>query len=647
MSSLHAGTDSLLQGQVLTEQDHLNSANKIFRLEFLSRGSTNTKYLAIIYNADNLPVWIANRDAPLPYNALTLIIDLSDGLLKISHAGGATVVSNTTPVRGKNTTATILDNGNLLLRAMNPNGSVNRTLWQSFDYPTDTFLPGMKLGTNFKTGKKWSLTSWMDRATKLPRAGGSSFTLGGDPDDSRQLVMWRNGSVYWRSGVWENGYFNNTRFFGEDFGLTYVWSENESYLMYAGPDIGRPLQKFRVYSDGNVVFLAKGSRVYSFSACSDADNLQPLGCVVGHEKLPECAKVDHGLRGRRGFVDGSGFVYDQKELSLFDCRERCRQNCSCVAFTLVNESRMGCQIFDRVARFQPSEEDGRLVYFLEKRREGGGHGLLLQQSQGHYYFPSSSAILNENVLRVKVAYYLKPMMSNYFVCADPSRRESIKWRNRMNIIDGVAQGLLYLHKYSRLKVIHRDLKASNILLDENMNPKISDFGMARIFGKMEYEANTNRIVGTRGYMSPECINGVISDKSDVFSFGVLLLEIVSAKKNHGSYHSQRPLNLIGLAWEMWVEGRPIELVDSTLDESNNRIEVIRCINIGLLCVQDNAKDRPSMTDVINMLANKSWQLPQPKQPAFFIKTDSQEADNEEIIEEAGTNDMSISVIGAR
>ncbi|KAB2601100.1 G-type lectin S-receptor-like serine/threonine-protein kinase [Pyrus ussuriensis x Pyrus communis] len=206
-----------------------------------------------------------------------------------------------------------------------------------------------------------------------------------------------------------------------------------------------------------------------------------------------------------------------------------------------------------------------------------------------------------------------------FFIFDETKRNLLDWTKRFEIICGIARGILYLHQDSRLRIIHRDLKASNILLDASMSPKIADFGMARIFLGDQCEANTHRVVGTYGYMSPEyAMEGIFSVKSDVYSFGVLLLEIITGRRNSGYHHKNYPhSNLVGYVWDLWREGNALEIVDPSMAESYHVNDVVRCIQIALLCVQEFAVDRPTMSAVVFMLGNEAA-VPSPTQPAFLL-----------------------------
>ncbi|KAL0311076.1 UNVERIFIED_CONTAM: G-type lectin S-receptor-like serine/threonine-protein kinase SD1-1 [Sesamum angustifolium] len=224
--------------------------------------------------------------------------------------------------------------------------------------------------------------------------------------------------------------------------------------------------------------------------------------------------------------------------------------------------------------------------------------------------------------RVLVYEYLPNKSLDCFVF-DQNQRTLLTWPRRFDIIMGIARGLLYLHCDSRLKIIHRDLKTSNILLDGNLNPKISDFGLARTFGENQASARTKRVVGTYGYMAPEyAMNGKFSVKSDIFSMGVVLLEIVSGKKNRGFDHCTHCHSLLEHAWLLWKENKTLELMDECLNDTFVESEVKRCIQVGLLCVQKCAEDRPVMSSVLFMLGTEGAILPEPKEPGFLIERSS-------------------------
>ncbi|KAJ0804143.1 putative protein kinase RLK-Pelle-DLSV family [Helianthus annuus] len=192
---------------------------------------------------------------------------------------------------------------------------------------------------------------------------------------------------------------------------------------------------------------------------------------------------------------------------------------------------------------------------------------------------------------------------------DQVKKSMLTWPVRFNILIGIARGLSYLHEESDLRIIHRDVKASNILLDENFNAKISDFGLAKLNDDGNTHINT-RIVGTKGYMAPEyAMRGHLTPKADVFSFGILALEIVSgiSCNKYFSYETETEtsINVFDWAWLLHQKGNLLELVDPDLRLEYSSEEALRVIRIAFLCTKTSAFARPTMSQTLSVLEGRT------------------------------------------
>ncbi|CAN6199283.1 unnamed protein product [Urochloa humidicola] len=266
--------------------------------------------------------------------------------------------------------------------------------------------------------------------------------------------------------------------------------------------------------------------------------------------------------------------------------------------------------------------DGQEIAVKRLLDSATGHGLLQLQNEVQVL----ATLQHKNLVRLHgfcvhqnemmlVYEFIKNGRLDTFLF-DTRTGNKIRWDQQYNVIVGIAKGIMYLHEDSRFRIIHRDLKANNILLDENSDPKIADFGLAKLLGD-HTQTKTATVAGTYGYMAPEyAVQGRVSPKVDVFSFGVLLLEIVTRRRNSSSYDCDT-VNLLSDVWNCWTKGTMPQMLDQTL-EGYSRTQALRCIQIGLLCAQPDPDDRPDIASVVAMLTRDNMELQAPAQPAFYF-----------------------------
>ncbi|CAN1775114.1 G-type lectin S-receptor-like serine/threonine-protein kinase At4g27290 [Linum perenne] len=745
----------LSPGHILSDANNqtLDSADGTFHLGFFSPGPmrSRNRFLDIWYKniTPQTVVWVANREVPITERV---------GVFNITSQGNLTLVDATlTLVWSSNSSRSLqspvvklLDSGNLVVKDGTDDNPENY-LWQSFDYPCDTLLPGMKTG--IVNGQDKPLISW--KSTEDPGKG--EFSLQIDSQGYPQGYVKKGNRTLFRIGSWNGERFSGLPALKQSSTFTYefVFNQNDTYFKFETTD-SSALPRYTIYPSGllqrytwndqtndwMVLATAQvdhcenyavcgtyaGCYIYNSPICSCLDGFTPKsptdwnvtkwsdGCIrrTPLGKTPLSCNMNDGFQKYGGIkVPDTATSLYIRTINLVECAGLCLNNCSCTAYASSdnNNGGSGCllwfgdltdirgsadsgqDLYVKVAKSELEKAEGLPIFDLNtvaaatnnfsvsnKLGEGGfgpvykgrlpeGQEIAVKRlskssSQGLDEFKNEVVLFTKlqhrNLVKLHgcciyedekmLIYEYMPNKCLASFIFDKSRSNKLDWCMRNQIIDGIARGLLYLHQDSRLRIIHRDLKASNILLDNDMKPKISDFGLAKTFGADQTEAKTNRVVGTHGYMSPEyVVDGKYSMKSDIFSFGVLVLELVSGKRNRGFHHPSHDLNLLGHAWTQWMKGSALEIIDECLMEPSNASQaILRYIQVALLCVQQRPEDRPNISSVVLMLGSVD-PLPQPKQPGFLIARNPIDVRDNSLTknETQSVNEVTVTVLEAR
>ncbi|KAK9089571.1 hypothetical protein Scep_028653 [Stephania cephalantha] len=626
-------------------------------------------------------VWVANRNNPVNESSSGVVKIDGRGNLAIFNGNASNSVWSTNisiKVTKKASSALsykLLDSGNLVLVQENKSD----VLWQSFDYPTDTLKFGFnwKLGLNWSltSWKSRDDPSNGDFVLIFNTRGAPDGLI---RNGSR--VIWRTGPWNGRTWngiprmstnfLFHYSFINNSN----EIYFSYGSNNNSVFDRLQVDDLGffRRSSWLEDSHRWNEFYSAPGDACDHYGKCGafgscNANNAQICSCVPGYE--PKSQKDWYLKDGSQGCVrkrelscgKGDGFLKLEKvklpdtsnagvdmSLGIKDCETECRNNCSCTGYSSAYVDGSGCigwfgDLTD-VKQFTVGGQD------LFVRVDAIELGNSTRHSKG--FFSKKNLVL----LCVLIVVGLLALIFAFYYLFGRAKTRGLPREERS--LHELLSNLSNEETNAKFDLPIFDLDAMMLATDNfSLANKLGSGGFGSVYkgklsdgreiavkrlsknsgqGIIEFKnevvliaklqhRNLVQILGCCidkeekiGYMSPEyAMDGLFSIKSDVFSFGVLLLEIISGKKNSGFYCEDHSMNLIKHAWELWRDGRPLELVDRAMGTSFPEQDVVKFIQVGILCIQENANDRPTMSSVIFMLSNETT-IPTPEQPAFIL-----------------------------
>ncbi|CAN1347413.1 G-type lectin S-receptor-like serine/threonine-protein kinase At4g27290 [Linum perenne] len=494
------------------------------------------------------------------------------------------------------------------------------------------------------------MISW--KSPEDPSPG--NFTYGVEIGGYPEIVQRENSTERYRTGPWTGLSFSGTPHY------EFVFNELEAYYIYYlrnSSVVSRmaitPAGLIQRYTwlggkQGWMIYLtAQNDNCDRYGVCGayascDIESSPSCSCLEGFvPKVPKewgmvdwtngCVRRTELMCSGDGFLKHTGVKLPETRnkswfnvtMSLDECRDACLRNCSCTAYANldVRNGGTGCLIWfaELLDIREFDKEDLELPLFdlttiTSATNSFSPNNILGQGGFGTVY---------KGTLRDGIEIAVKRLSSDSKQGADEFKNEAIniaklQHRNLVRLLGCCVQ------RGERMLLYEFMPNRSLDVFIFDMNPKISDFGLAKTFVGNTIQGNTRNVVGTYGYMSPEyAIDGIYSIKSDVFSFGVMVLEVVSGERNRGFSRPDHQLNLLGHAWTLQREDRATELIDEQMREFYEQWQVLRLIHIGLLCVQKSPEDRPTMSAIMHMLDGEG-DLVEPKQPGFFTERDLSE-----------------------